>query len=233
MRIALLAVIALSGCLWRTKQYAPPPVPAKVAPDVSYSSTPAAGLSRVVLDVPDGPAFVENVDGATVSGSGVIGKSAATFGGSIEYSRGLCVTPCVVDTKPGPHQLRFTLVNDPSRTSTGYVNLDNDPSIYRHAVGRHTSSRWKGAVGAPLVLGGLVLAIAGLGTMTSSYYIGQDPNTGEELRHRDWHTGSIAGAAVGVGLTALGAWLIYGSVVEEQPGSGVQWHLDESRSASR
>jgi hypothetical protein len=227
MRTSLILLVALSGCVWRTKQYAAPPVPAKVAPDVSYASAPAPGLSRVVIDVADGPALVENVDGASVSGSGVIGKSAATFGGSIEYSRSLCVTPCVVDTKPGVHQLRFTLVNDPARTSTGFVNLDQDPSVYRHSVGRQHSTRWKGVVGAPLVVLGLTATLTGAAYSTSSYYIGEDPNTGDELRHRDWHSGAIAGAVIGAGLTALGAWLIYGSVVEKQPGSGVQWHLGE------
>jgi hypothetical protein len=227
MRMSLVLVIALSGCLWRTKQVPAPPPPMKLLPaDLSVTGAPADGLSRVVLDVQEGPALVENVDGATVSGTGVIGKSVSTFGGSIEYSRSLCVTPCVVDTKPGVHQLRFTLVNDPERTSTGYVNLDSDATFYRHSIGRHHSSRWKGAAGAPLVLGGIVLGITSVGRFQKINDANSD-GWNSELR-----TSGIAYGAVGVGLVALGAWLIYGSVVEEQPGSGVQWH-DTTATATR
>ena len=121
MRTSLLICLILaSGCLYRTKRYAAPPVPAKTAPDVSYASAPAPGLSRVVLDVAEGPALVESVDGATVTGHGVVGTGAAAFAGSLEYAQRVCVTPCVVDTKPGGHELKFTLVNDPARTSRGF-----------------------------------------------------------------------------------------------------------------
>jgi hypothetical protein len=220
MRTSLLICLLVStGCLYRTKRIPAPPAPAKTAPDVSYSSAPAQGLSRVVLDVAEGPALVESVDGGTVEGHGVVGTSTAAFAGSLEYAHRVCVTPCVVDTKPGAHELRFTLVNDPERTSRGFINVDQDLSIYRHSVGTYRSARWKGFVGAPLALGGLVLTIAGLGNMRREYYDGQT-----QTYNTRWDTASIFIGGAGLAITALGAWLIYGAVVETQPGSGVQWH---------
>jgi hypothetical protein len=215
----LICLLVSSGCLWRTKRYAAPPVPDKTAPSVSYNSAPGGGLSRVVLDVAEGPALVESVDGGSVTGHGVVGTGAAAFAGSVEYSTRVCVTPCVVDTKPGTHELKFTLVNDPARTSRGFINVDQDTSIYRHSIGRQHSSRRKGLVGAPLVIGGLAAAVYGLGTARPSYY-----NSQTGMHEAQWNTGAVVLMGAGVAITALGAWLIYGSVVEEQPGSGVQWH---------
>lgn len=202
----LLFILALASC-YRTKNLAPPPQPPMVVPaGVSLDGEPAPGMSRVILDTVDGPALVENISGGSIAASG----AGHFFGGSLELARRVCVTPCVLDAAPGSHELRFTSVSDPDRTSVGFVNLDTKPSAYRHALGAHRNTAWKGFVGWPMLLLGAVIDIGMVSAVSKS---------------GDLDGGAITGAAVGLGLTALGGYLVYGSVVENQPGTGVQWHL--------
>jgi hypothetical protein len=91
----------------------------------------------------------------------------------------------------------------------GFVNVDTKVSAYRHAVGVQRSARWKGVVGWPLLITGVILDLAIVAAISDGGRFGTQEAIG-------------TGAALGV--TALGGWLVYGSVVEEQPGSGVQWH---------
>ncbi len=204
-RISVL-VLALSatGC-WRTIHHPAPMAPPPVLPNVSLEGDPGPGLTRVVLDAVDGPAVVEEVRGGSMGGN----VGAKAFGGSLEISTKVCVTPCIMDTTPGNKQLRFTLVDDEERTSTGFVNVDTKVSAYRHSVGIQRSARWKGLVGWPLLVFGVLADIA----IVSALADGADVGTDE-----------IIGTGAAIGVTALGGWLVYGSVVEEQPGSGVQWH---------
>ncbi len=200
----LFVLVVVTGC-YRTHRLAAPLPPPPTLPPVSLAGAPGPGLTRVVLDVAEGPAVVETLSGASVSGL----AGTRSFGGSLQMARRVCVTPCVFDTSPGPHELRFTLVDDESRTSVGFVNVDQRVSAYRHAVGRDHSAAWKGFVGWPLLLTGAVLDLGMVSAVAGGADIG-----GPE----------IAGMAFSVGLTALGAWLVHGAVVEEQPGSGTQWH---------
>src|SRR5688572_28703035 len=149
----LLVFVSLlvTGC-WRHRQITAPAAPDRTVPAVSMNSAPAPGLGRMVLDVPDGPAVVESVRGGTVAG----GVGARTMSASLEVSQRLCVTPCVVDLVPGPHELRFTLVDDDDRTSVGFVNVDERPGVYRHAIGTKRNQAWQGLVGWPLLLDGVV-----------------------------------------------------------------------------
>ncbi|MFN0250886.1 MAG: hypothetical protein ACKV2T_28690 [Kofleriaceae bacterium] len=196
--------ISSTGC-WRTVRHAAPLAPPPVLPTVSLEGDPGPGLTRVVLDVADGPAVVEEVRGGSMGGS----FGAKTFGGSLEVSTRVCITPCVMDTTPGNKSLRFTLVNDEERTSMGFINADSKVSAYRHSVGLQRSTRWKGLVGWPLLVFGVLADIAIISALADGGRVG-----GEE----------IIGTGAAIGVTALGGWLVYGSVVEEQPGSGVQWH---------
>lgn len=204
--VVVLILASLTAC-YRTRQLAAPAAPPPVLPPVSMAGAPAPGLSRVVLDVAEGPAVVEALSGGTVSA--VAGTRA--FGGSLEVARRVCVTPCVLDTSPGAHELRFTLVDDETRTSTGFVNVDQQVSAYRHAIGRDRSAAWKGFVGWPLLVTGAVLDLGMISAAANA---------------EDIDGGFIAGGAVAVGITVLGAWLVHGAIVEHQPGNGVQWHPD-------
>jgi hypothetical protein len=208
-RLAILAVIVLAAGCWRHRRYAAPPPPPKVVPSVSLEGAPGAGLSRVVLDAADGPAVVEQLQGGSLAGV----AGTASFGASLQVARQVCVTPCIYDTKPGPQKLRFTLVDDPGRTSTGFINVDARPSVYRHAVGRRRSNAWKGVVGWPVLALGVLLDLGFVSVATDDDF------------QFDGGTGAMLG--VGIGATVLGGWLVWGSTIDEQPGSGVQWHLDQ------
>ena len=201
----LVALVVLHPACYRTRRFAAPPIPTKLLPDVSLAGTAAPGLSRVILDVAEGPAVVESVSGGSVSG--VAGSHA--LGASLEISRRVCVTPCILDTSPGAHELRFTLVEDDTRTSTGFVNVDQRVSAYRHALGRSRNTAWRGFLGWPILLTGVVLDIGGITAASRG-----DTIDGP----------FIATATLAIGLTVLGGWLVHGSVIDKQPGSGVQWH---------
>ncbi|MBK7076228.1 MAG: hypothetical protein IPH44_28445 [Myxococcales bacterium] len=197
-----LALASTTGC-YRRHNIGAPAAPRKVMPDVDTGGAPGAGLSRVVLDVAEGPAIVERLRGGSVTG--VAGVNP--FAGALQVATRVCVTPCVVDAAPGTQELRFTLVDDDTRTSTGFINIDDKPSVYRHSIGRHDNDGWRGFVGWPLVLLG---TFVGIGAIASAAQ-------GE------------VGATLGFGLPALalggfGGWMIYGSTIVDQPGSGVQWH---------
>lgn len=207
MKHLLLVLVLVSAC-YRTHNLGAPAAPARVLPAVSAAGAPAPGMSRVLLDVQEGPAVVETLRGGSVSA--VAGSHL--LGGSLEIAQRVCITPCVLDTSPGAHELRFTLVDDGSRTSTGFINADTQVSAYRHAIGTKRSNAWKGFVGWPLLLAGAILDIG----MVSA------------AGDHDINGGFIAGATVAVGLTALGGWLVYGATVENQPGAGVQWHPEGS-----
>jgi hypothetical protein len=199
--IALLfGVTLLHGC-YRTRRLSPPPEPERVAPPVSTAGAPGPGLSRIILDATPERAMVEKVSGGSVAGV----AGTASFGAALTVRSRLCTTPCVVDVTPGPYELRFTSVDDRRRTSSGFVNVDLRPSVYRHALGRQESHKWKGFVGWPVVLTGSFIALG---------MLDDDVTT----------NGKIGYGAVGGGLIGLGAWLIMGSTVIEQPGSGVQFH---------
>jgi hypothetical protein len=209
----LLLALTTTGC-WRTVRMSAPPPPAAVMPQVSLEGDPGPGLTRVVLDSADGPAVVEEVRGGSMGGN----VGARAFGGSLEIYTKVCVTPCIMDTTPGNKQLRFTLVDDDERTSIGFVNVDTKVSAYRHAVGVQRSARWKGVIGWPLLVFGAIADIAILGAIVDGGRFG---------------TEEAVGTGFALGVTALGGWLVYGSVVEEQPGSGVQWHPEGASPTAR
>jgi hypothetical protein len=200
--LVLVAVLSLTGC-YRRINLPPPAPPPRAMPAVDLGGAPGPGLSRIVLDTVDGPATVERVRGGRVGGvAGAVG-----FGGALEVTTRVCVTPCVIDTTPGTQELRFTMVGDSSRTSVGFVNVDDRPSVYRHKLGHHRNRGWRGFLGWPtLALGAMILA-AGATTLSD-----------------DDHTPTITMGLTGAAFGALGGWLVYTSTIENQPGSGVQWH---------
>ena len=221
MRRSLLLCLFATGCLYRTTHIAPAPAPARTQPAIDVRDETPAGLSRVVIDVVDGPASVDAVERASIGGTAEVGYRTAGFRGSIVHRRRVCnSTPCVVDTTPGTHELRFTLLGAPDRTSTATVTAFRDPSVYRHAMGRTRDRSWKGLVGAPLVLGGITTTVFGLALAKNDRV---DEMTGRLVKPWDG-VGGYALAGAGVAITALGAWLLHGSVVEKQPASSVQWH---------
>jgi len=203
----------VAGCYRVVKLPAPWPPPAFV-PNVQTMGSPGTGLSRVILDSPDGPALVEQVSGGRVSAI----AGTTSFQGSLTLSSRLCTTPCVVDVVPGPYELRFTLLSDPNRTSTGFINVDQRPSVYRHAIGRKENNAWKGYVGWPLLILGVLLDAAVVQRAAES--------ADDSGSMNNTSTGQLLGTgAFTLGITTLGGWLVWKSTVVDQPGSGLQWHF--------
>jgi hypothetical protein len=213
-RNLVVLVLLLTSACYRTHKLAAPMPPAQQLPPLQVAGAPGQGLSRVVLDSVDGPAVVEEVRGGSMNATG----AGRVFNGSMEVASKVCVTPCIYDTSAGSHQLKFTLVDDESRTSTGFVNADQRLSVYNYKVGRDHSAAWKGFIGWPLALAGGFMDIAAVGALAGDARFG-----GPE----------IALTAVSVGITALGVWLIHGAVIEEQPGSGTQWYPEERVGAAQ
>lgn len=199
----VVASLSTSACYRHVRANAPP-MPARLLPAIDLSGVPAPGLTRLVLDSPDGPATVERLRGGTMQGV----AGTLMLGGSLQVATNVCVTPCVVDMPPGNLELRFTAVNDSTRTSTGFVNLDQQTTGYRHAVGTQRNRAWRGFAGWPLLVIGALSATASAQDMAQ----GSDrSNMGSTL-------------VIGGLLAALGGWLVYTSTIEDQAGTGVQWH---------
>lgn len=179
-------------------------MPARLLPAIDLSGVPAPGLTRLVLDSPNGPTTVERLRGGTMQGV----AGTLMLGGSLQVATNVCVTPCVVDMPPGNVELRFTAVNDSNRTSTGFVNIDQQTTGYRHALGTQRNRAWRGFAGWPM------LVIGALSATTSASDMAQGSDRG----------GMGSTLVIGGLLAALGGWLVYTSTIEDQAGTGVQWH---------
>jgi hypothetical protein len=193
--------LAMGGC--GATRLPPPAAPPRVLPSVQASGPPAPGRGRVILDVEGDRAVVEDVQGGSVAASG----AGHFFGGSLEVSQRLCVTPCVVDLAPGPHTLRFSSVTDEDRSSDGYVNIDEGVSAYRERLGVHSHHQLKRGFGIASVVVGGMFVLSGAAA----------PDNGIDSRPRAEMLG------VGAGLAILGWYLIHTSPSYDQEGSGVQW----------
>lgn len=210
--LMILTIAGMTSGCYRTRHHAPPPPPPRIEPTVDAAGTPGYGLTRVALDVEGGPALVERVQGGSVAGN----AGSTVFGASLSLSRTICVTPCVFDAPPGNHELRFTSQHDPSRTSQGFITVGQEPLAYRHRLGVRRNKAWKGFVGWPVLTLGVLVDLTALTAMNDRWtYSSSD---------------QVRAGIIGVGLTALGVWLVRGAVIEHQPGSGTQWLLPQARS---
>jgi len=198
-KIWLVTLLSLAAC--GTTRLPPPAPPPRVVPAVQASGPPGPGRGRVILDVEGDRAVVEDVRGGSVAASG----AGHFFGGSLEVSQRLCVTPCVVDLAPGPHTLRFSSVSDDERSSDGYVNIDEGVSAYRERLGVHSHHHLKRGFGIGSVVLGGMFVLSGAAA----------PDNGGTPR------AEMIG--VGAGLAVLGWYLIHTSHSYDQEGSGVQW----------
>lgn len=126
---------------------------------------------------------------------GVVGVAQ---GSSAEVqTRPVCTTPCVADLIRGTHTLVYTLLNDPRRTERAEVVAGTQTWVYRRAMGtpRRVVPATFGAglaisivglgvelasvavigddsrMGLGLVIGGAIVAIAGIAVMISNYTV--------------------------------------------------------------
>lgn len=192
---------------------------------------PVAGNGQVTLDVVGGPARVEEV---TARNTPAVwpsqSRSRMNFGTSAETLRPVCVTPCVVQLTVGPHEMRFSALDDDERTSTDFVRVGTHPVMFRHVMGRRENNiglRISGIFGVAMGIAALTVggALFGIGEAATN-------RDGTPSDSRDSIQRAGAGTLIGGGLlTALSAVVLALSRPVEQPGASTQWTADGPWSA--
>lgn len=143
---AWLVIVALGGAC--TQRLPPAEDPAHQVPAVGTLPPLAPGMGRVVIDVVDGPAIVEEeisrTERVTQSGGGSTQTTVRYNGPPIRKK--ICVTPCVVDLPLGAHDLRLTLRETPNRSEKVALMFSDAPLLYRRALsgGRPPVKWWVG-----------------------------------------------------------------------------------------
>jgi hypothetical protein len=207
-------------------------VPTQVTPALVIDETPpAAGTTRVVLDVVDGPTRVELVTGhqstppQTTVGVALIGGTVGTLttvpAGPVETlsTRLLCISPCSVDLASGTYELNFAPRDQAggqrAPNGLGLLQVGHDPVVYRRSLGSYQpGSDIERGVGSTVLLAGALLAVIGTVALFS----------------QDDHTAPSVGASVGmlvggVGLSALGVYWIWDARPIIQEGAETQFPL--------
>lgn len=217
-RIGVTALLLVQACVPRGLP--PPAVPPRSVPTVvSELPPPGAGEGRVVLDAVEGPARADEVVQRSENMAipqGAVGYRGALFVGPQRVTRPLCLLPCAVNLSLGHHEVLFSVLDDPSRNSAGFISVGAAPSVARHAIGRSTTSVG-GVIGA-FVMG--MFGVAGLVTGPVLLGFGDDEARGRTgFVTAGWATLGI-GVALGAGAVALG--LVSRPTV--QPGRTIQWN---------
>jgi hypothetical protein len=112
----------------------------------------------------------------------------------------VCTTPCDVHLHQGLHSLQFTSVQAPNDwRGEGRITVGAVQTAYRYALGARHASLGALAAGVTAATFGVIFLPIGLAD------------------------GSSTETGVGVGLTVLGAVILYLARPDEQVGAGVQW----------
>ncbi len=170
---------------------------------------PPEGASTVLIDA-DQSAHVSEVT-ATMQGIGVSSNGWLAMRGVA--TRPLCSTPCAVHLPRGPHSLIFRRA-DGSWGGTAQLDVGMKPTAYRYAMGRESS-------GVGLRVGGIMALTFGFSAASTGLFFYA---VGDEIGARSLATPFAVG---GIGLTVLGAVLLYLGRPEVQNGSGVRWEVSE------
>lgn len=206
-QIGLVAIAAL-GTVACTSRLPPPRVPDRQVPELATTpAPPGRGLGQVIVDATNGPARVSLILSAFTLHTG-----RGTF--SSLTARPLCPrTPCAVALGYGTYNLLLQSQTDPELISADAVQVGTAPSIFRHTMGRNTSS-------PVLMAGGITALSLGLsGALTGAIVLPLDERTG-------LHAFGLYSLGIGAAVTAVGAVLMYMGRSEVQPGSSVQWTPD-------
>lgn len=202
-----IAALVLAGCL---PAVLPPPATPAPAPVIVPPRAPEPGKGQVTIATADGePAVVEEATGhlesTTSDGTAIDGTTYRTV---------CSATPCTANLEPGDHALRFTALGDPAHGGTGTITVDEQPSVYRYALGQGVAPEIGG--GGALVGVGVAGVITGLTLVLLS-------NAGPEMDQPNTGPLGLATLAAGGALTALGLYLWERHRGAIQPGAGVQW----------
>jgi hypothetical protein len=209
------------------KQLPPPKTPEQVAPVIKIPGPPASGMGRVVIDIVDGPAIVEEVISQTVvnkqQGNGQSFTTMQYNGRPIK--RKLCVSPCVLDLPLGTHNLSFTTSGSNAKTDETTIIFSEAPMVYRRALGNNERKPlWFGGIGA-IGAGAILLgvgALKGFGDGNSSDNVSAGGLTSARVQ------GANIGLMVGGGvLMGVGGLLMKQNQPIKQSGAETFWALAE------
>ncbi|GAC1584724.1 MAG: hypothetical protein NVS3B20_14540 [Polyangiales bacterium] len=227
-------ILFLQGCMATLPA---PPKPEAVVPTlgVTPDAPPPEGSGRLLVDVASEPAKVSRVVD-TVDNPDPYSNSSLRRGMPSESGMGfgyrklelLCISPCVIDIRPGAHTLVFTSLVDPTHTSSADVVVSAQPSVVRHALGRDKgySNTYLGGAGLALVGGGVTLMGA---LATTVGLVAKSPR--DDPSGRPNGDGNPQGLLV-VGLVMMGIGLALGTTGYfvaasdrpiQQQGSTIQW----------
>jgi hypothetical protein len=203
-RLAIVLPFFLMAC---SETLPPPSAPPREVPRIENPPGPAAqGEGQVVLDAHGERAAVALVLGHSQGFASAGGRTAVVYS---TMTRRVCVeTPCATNLPYGQHELIFQSREDPSRVSSAAVTIGEKPSVVRHAMGTNKSNS-----PAALVFGLVSMSIGIPGIITGGIMAGAMENKEPGF--------IILGS--GIGLTTLGALLLYVGRVVRQEGTTVQW----------
>jgi hypothetical protein len=207
-----LSIAALSAAC--VKHLPPAPTPEAIVPRVEAGTPLAAGQGRLVLDVVEGPAPVQQVR--------MTAEPVATQGGHTAYDLHeapgiLCaVTPCATNLPVGNVLLGFPVIGDPDATEVELVHIGPEPSVYRRSLSVYTDTS-----GGLRLFGILATSIGGASAVTGTALLPiglAKDNSGLTI---------AGGVTLGVGavLLAVGIWAIRADSPTYRPGSSNHFPL--------
>jgi hypothetical protein len=210
LSFALLAGLG-AACV---KHLPPAPAPDPIVPRVEAGTPLAAGQGRLVLDVVEGPAPVQQIRMDAVP--------VATAGGHTAFDLHeapgiLCaVTPCVTNVPIGNVLLGFPVIGDDEATEVELVHVGPEPSVYRRSLSVYTDTS-----GGLRLFGILATSIGGASAITGAALLPIG------LAKENGGLTTAGGITLGVGavLLAVGIWAIRADSPTYRPGSSNHFPL--------
>jgi hypothetical protein len=192
----------------------PAPTPEPLVPRVEAGTPLAAGQGRLVLDVVEGPAPVQQV---RMNATPVPGPDGHNTFELHEAPSVLCaVTPCVTNIPVGNVVLGFPVIGDSDATEVELVHIGPEPSVYRRSLSVYTDN-----TGGVRLFGILATSIGGASAVTGAALLPIG------LAKENGGLTVAGGLSLGVGavLLAVGIWAIRADAPTYRPGSSNHFPL--------
>jgi hypothetical protein len=225
--VVMLICFGQAACV---RNLPPPPAPSQEMPkDVANVPPEVEGKSRVVIDVTNGPARVDEVL-ATAQSAATDGRHTYVSYG--EITRPVCLTtPCAVSLDYGQHNLRLVSTTSYQVGSVGTVDVGQNDSVFRHTMGEQSSGGAVHGLGATaavlggvgVILGGSFLLVGALSSSATTSPDGTSSSSGSGVT-----TFGAVTLGISAGLLALGIGMMIASPPTSQEGSSTQFSLDKT-----
>jgi hypothetical protein len=225
----MVVIFGATGCV---RNLPPPPAPAQEMPKTVGNIPPEVeGKGRIVVDVTNGPAEVDEVLAQTASAATNGRQTYVAYG---EVTRPVCLTtPCAVNFEFGQHNLRFISKTDDHKMSEGTVDVGQSDSVFRHTMGERSNGGAVHALGTTSTILGITGAVLGgpfllVGAASSS----ANPDGTTSSSGSGITTVGAVTLGISAGLLALGIGMMVASPPTIQEGSSSQFSLDETAKPS-